>query len=270
MLVVEHIASWETIIKFMHGDVTGCHSGRTMFKKVRTGLPAFYSEPASLDNGAQGQVVRHSPAHAAKKTGLLRHTTFVECCRLHTPVSDRVYSRAVSVHRFQQVAARVQEGRCRTTTKKPTYGRGCGRVVSFCKPSSSCGPQNQMTAWLTQNTCATSAQIGGAATEFCKLLGTNTIKFTWLLASDGLFGCSIEGSTITGRSSFTTLDANTCNALLACDRLTVVVLPQRKADRPALPLPNRHGNGRCAILSHQQRTRTRKQSRPASTRRAVA
>jgi hypothetical protein len=250
----------------------GCHSGRTMFKKVRTGLLAFYSEPTPLGNGAQGQVVRRSPTHADEKTGLLRHAPFVECCHPHIPVSDRVYSRAVSVHRFQRVAGRVQEGRCRTTTRKPTYGRGCGRVVSFCKPSSSCGPQTQVTARLTQNTCATSAQIGGAATESCKWLGTNTIKSTWVPASDGLFGCSIEGSTTTGRSSSTTLVAKTCNALPACGPLIVGALPQRKADRPAPHLPNRRGNGRCATLPRQQRTRTRtqKQSRPAPARRAVA
>jgi len=253
----------------MQADVMDCRSGRTIFKKMRTGLPAFYSEPASLGNGAQGQVVRRSPAHVAK-TGLLRHAPFVECCHPHIPVSDRVYSRAVSVHRFQQVAERVQEGRCRTTTRKPTYERGCGRVVSFCKPSSSCGPQNQVTAWLTQNTCATSAQIGGAATESCKWLGTNTIKFTWLLALDGSFGCSTGGSTITAHSSSTTLDAKTCNALLGCGPLIVGALPQRKAVRPAPHLPNRRGNGQSATHPRQQGTRTRKQSRPIPAGRAVA
>lgn len=256
----------------MQADVMDCRSGRTMFKKVRTDLPSFYSEPAFLGNGSQGKVVRRSPAHVVKKTGLLRYAPSVECCHPHIPVRDRVYSCAVSVHRFQQVAERVQEERCRTTTRKPTYERGCGRVVSFCKPSSSCGPQNQVTAWLTQNTCATSVQIGGAATESCKLLGTNTIKFTWPLALDDLFGCSIGGSTTTAHSSSTTLDAKTCNALLACGPLIVGALPQRKAVRPAPHLPNRLGNGQSATHPRQQgtRTRTRKQSRPAPAGRAVA
>ena len=254
----------------MQADGRGHCSVRTMFKKVQSGLAAFYSESAVMGNEAQSQVVRCPPAHAAQKMGLLRHASFVECCHPHTLVSDRVYSRAVSVHRFQRVAGRVQEGRCRTTTRKPTYGRGCGRAVSFCKPSSSCDPQNRVTVRLTQNTYATSAQIGGVATEFCKLLGINTIKFTWAPALVGSFGCSIEGSTTTGRSLFTTLEANICNALLACGRSTVGTLPQRKADRPAPHPTSRRGNGRCAILPRQQRTRTRKQSRPTLAGKAVA
>ncbi len=253
----------------MQTDLRVHRSRGTMFKKVRSGPAAFYSEPAVMGNEAQSQIVRCPPAHAAQKTGLLRHASFVECCHPHTPVSDRVYSRAVSVHRFQRVAGRVQEGQCRTTTRKPTYGQGCERAVSYCRPSSSCDLQNRVTARLTQNTYATSAQIGGVAIEFCKSLGINTIKFTWVPALAGSSGCSIEGSTTAGRSLFTTLEANICSALLACGQSTVGTLPQRKADRPAPHPTSRRGNGQCAILPRQQRIRTRKQSRPTLAGRAA-
>lgn len=254
----------------MQGDLRSRHSGRTMFKKVQSDLAVFYSESVFLCNEAQGLVVRYPPAHATQKMGLLRHASFIECCHPHTPVSDRVYSRAVSVHRFQRVAGCMQEERCRTTTRKPTYEQGCERAVSFCKPSSSCGPQSRVTARLMQNTCATSAQIGDAGIEFCKWPGINTIRFTWVPALGASFGCSIGDSTTTGRSLFTTLEANTCNALLACGRSTVGTFPQRKADHPAPHPTSRRGNGRCAILPRQQRTRTRKQNRPTLAGKAMA
>lgn len=257
-------------MNFMPATSVRRHAECTVFRSVLSTATFFYSDAPFLSNGVQGQVVHGSPAHAAKKAGLLRHARLVERCHLCLLVSSRVYPRAESVHRFKRLAGFERGGRCRKATTKPTYGRGCVQAAVFCKPSLSYGPQVQVLERWTQNTCATSVQIGGAATRSCKWLGTNTTRFTWVPAWGGSFGCSIEGSTTTGRSSSTTLVAKTCNALPACGPLIVGALPQRKADRPAPHLPNRRGNGRCATLPRQQRTRTRKQSRPAPARRAVA
>ncbi len=230
----------------------------------------FYSGLALLNNGTQAQVACVLPAYAIKRMKPLRHARPVERCHPHAFVSGRVYPRAESVHRFVRVAGLAREGRCRRATKKPTYGQGCAMAAASYKRSLSCDPQSRVTAQWMLNTCVTSARTGGAGIEFCKYSDIRATRFTWVPASAGSSGCSARSSATEGRSLSITPAANTCSALLACSPLIVGALPQRKAVRPAPHLPNRRGNGRCAILPRQQRNRTRKQSRPAPAGRAVA
>ncbi len=246
--------------------------GHRMFKKAHAAAAHFYPGPALLSNGTQAQVVSGSSPHLTKRMGLLRHARPVERCPCHLAVSGRVYSYAESVHRFERLAGFEREGRCRRATTKPTYGKVCAKAARSCKHSSSCGLQIQKARRWMLNTLATFALTGGVDTEYCKYSDTNTTKFTWVPALVGSFGCSVRSSTITAHLFFTMLDANICNAMLAYSASTAGVLPKRKADRPAPPLPNRRGNGRCATLPRQQRTRTRtrKQSRSTLAGRAVA
>jgi len=230
-----------------------------------------YPDRAFLGNGAQVKVVHGSPAQLTRRRmGPLRHAHSLERCYPHTPGSSRVYSRAESVHRFERLAGFEREGRCQKATTKPTYGRGCTTVAVSCKHSLSCGLQIRGAAQWMLNTCAISAQAGGGATGSFKYSDIKAIRFTWVPASGGSSGCSVWSSTTTGRSSFTTPVASTCSDSSACGRLTAGVHPRRKAVRPAPPLPNRRGNGRCATLPRQQRTRTRKQIRSTLAARAVA
>ena len=270
MLLSERNASWGEMMTILQTGKGAWHSDCRIITNDHSVTIFFYSGSAFLGNRAQGQVVHGSSAHAAKRPGPLCHARPVECCHPCIPVSDRVYPRAESVHRFERSAGFEREGWCRTTTTKPTYGKGCAKAASFCKPSSSCGLQIRVADHSMQNMWVTSAQIGGEDTGFYKYPDTNTIRFTWvpaLAGSSGSFGRSL---TTKDRSSSTMPGASICNALLACAPSTTGVLPKRKADRLGLRPLSRRGNGRCAILPRQQRTRTRKQSRPAPAGRAVA
>ena len=257
-------------MNFAQTDEGNCCSSRAMCKIAPKVVRFFYSGLGFLGNEARTQVVQGWPAHVAKSVRLLHHTCLVDRCAPCISVSSRVYPRAKSVHRFERVAGFAGEERCRRATRKPIYGRGCAKAAVFCKLSLSCGVQVRTIVQWMQNTCATFAQIGGAATGFCKYSDIRAIESTWVPASAGSSGCSVESSTTTGHSLFTTPVASICNVSPACGLLTTGALPNRKAARPA-PHPTSHrGNGRCANLPRQQRTRTRKQSRSTLAGRAVA
>lgn len=257
-------------MNFVQGNGSKRHSECTIFKNVHDGAPCFYPGPAVTNNGSQRQVVHILPAHASKSMGLLGHSCPVECRSPHAFVIGRVPPRAESVHRFVRVAGFAGEERCRRATTKPTYGRDCATAAIFYKHSSSCGPQVRVVERWTLNTCAMSVQAGGVATESCKWPGTSGTRFTWVLAWAGSCGCSAGSSTTAARSSSTTPRANTCSDSLACGLSTAGVPPRRKAARHAPRRTSPRGNGRCAILPRQQRTRTRKQSSPTLAGRTVA
>ncbi len=268
MLALEQAAPWGRMMKFVQTKVSARRSDCTMFKKVRGVSARLCPGSALFDNGVHAQVAHETPAHAAKRTGQLRHTSSVEACPFGSAASDRVYSCPESVHRFGRVLGFGREEWCQRTTKKRTSGKGCGRAASYCKPSSSCAPRNRVMGQLTQSTCATSAPTGGVDTEYYRWRGTNTIRFTWVLASAGWFGCSVGSLTTTAPWSSTTPDARPYNASPAFGPSIPDSPRKRKVGRLGPRPTSRHGSGRCATLHPRQGTR--KNSRPASTRRAAA
>jgi len=255
-------------MKFVQGEVSAYYSDCTMFKLVRSALARLYSSSALFDNGAHATVAHGTPAHAARGAEQLRHTSPTERCLFRSTASGRVYSWPETVHRFEQVLGFGREGWCRRTTKKRTSGKGCGKAASYCKPSLSCVQQSRVTGQLTRNTCAIFAPTGGVDTEYYKLLGTNSTRFTWVPALAGWFGCSARSLATTAPWFSTMPEARTCSVSPACGPSIPGNHRKRKAGRLGLRLTSRHGSGRCATLHPRQGTR--KNSRPASTRRAVA
>ncbi len=268
MLAQEQTVSWGRMMKFVQADVSAHHFDCTIFKKGQGASACLYSGSALFDNGAHAPVAHGTPAHAAKRTGQLRHTSPMERCPLGSAASGRVYPRPESVHRFEQVLGFGREGWCRRTTKKRTSGKGCGRAANYCKPSLSCVQQSRVTGQLTRNTCAIFAPTGGVDIEYYKSPGINSIRFTWVLALAGWFGCSARSLATTAPWFSTTPDVRPYSVSPACGPSTPGNHRKRKAGRLGLRLTSRHGSGRCATLHPRQGTR--KNSRPASTRRAVA
>ncbi len=238
-----------------------------MSKIARSRTVCLYPDPASLGKRPQPGVV-HILAPVARRTLPLCSLGHIEACCALAPVNSGVYSRAESVHRFVQAAGFAREGRCRRATRRPTYAPDCATVAVSYKHSLSCGPLLRMMMQWTRSTSATSERTGGVATKFSKSSGTRAIRFTWGPAWADLSGCSVKGSTTKVHSSFTTPEARTCSVSPACGPSTPGNHRKRKADRLGLRLTSRHGSGRCATL--HPRLGTRKNSRPASTRRAVA
>jgi len=239
-----------------------------MSKIARNTTVCFYPDPASLGKEPQSGVVRILLASVAHRTLPLCSLGHIEGCCSLAHVNTGLYPRAEFVHRFVQTARFAQEGRCRRATKRPIYARDCATVAASYKHSLSCGPRLRMMMQWMRSTSATSELTGGVATKFCKYSGTRAIRFTWGPAWAGLSGCSAKGSTTKVHLSFTTPDASTYSVSPDCGPSIPGDHRKRKAGRLGLRLTSRHGSGRCATLHPRQRTR--KNSRPTSTRRAVA